>query len=49
MDFYRILGVSRNASQQEVKDAWRREALKNHPDRYMSSHRSVKDSGALLI
>ncbi len=33
MDFYRILGINRDASQQDVKDAWRREALKNHPDR----------------
>lgn len=37
MDFYRILGVNRNASQQEVKDAWRREALKNHPDRLQNA------------
>ncbi|EIE21932.1 DnaJ-domain-containing protein [Coccomyxa subellipsoidea C-169] len=37
MDFYRILGVKRGASQQEVKDAWRREALKNHPDRLQNA------------
>lgn len=33
MDFYSVLGVSRDASEREIKDAWRREALKNHPDR----------------
>jgi molecular chaperone DnaJ len=33
MDFYRVLGIARDASQQEIKEAWRREALKNHPDR----------------
>jgi curved DNA-binding protein CbpA len=34
MDFYRVLGIARDASQSDVKDAWRREVLKCHPDRY---------------
>ena len=33
MDFYSVLGVARDASEREIKDAWRREALRNHPDR----------------
>ncbi|CAL5224199.1 g6842 [Coccomyxa viridis] len=33
MDFYKALGVSRAASKQEVRDAWRKQALENHPDR----------------
>ena len=33
MDLYKVLGVSRNASQDEVKKAFRKLALECHPDR----------------
>jgi molecular chaperone DnaJ len=32
-DYYEVLGVSREASGDEVRKAYRREALKHHPDR----------------
>ena len=33
MDYYSILGVTENASQDEIKQAYKRLAMKHHPDR----------------
>lgn len=37
-DYYQVLGVSRGASDQEVKSAYRQAALRFHPDRNPGSH-----------
>lgn len=36
-DYYKILGINRNATDDEIKKAYRKRALVHHPDRHASS------------
>ena len=36
MDYYQLLGVSKNASEKELKSAFKKKAMEHHPDRVVS-------------
>ena len=42
VDHYQVLGVTRNATKQEVKEAFRRLAVKYHPDKHAQSSDHVR-------
>jgi molecular chaperone DnaJ len=41
-NYYDVLGVSKNASEAEIKSAWRKLTLKYHPDRWVNKSETEK-------
>lgn len=49
MDYYQILGVSRNASPQEIKKAYKKKAMEHHPDRGGDHNRFAEINSAYEV
>ncbi|XP_072975556.1 chaperone protein dnaJ 72 [Typha angustifolia] len=46
MDHYKTLGLRRDASKEEIKEAFRRLALRFHPDKHSQSSKEVRDGAS---
>lgn len=47
MDHYRVLGLSKNATRDEIKEAFRNLAVKYHPDKHSQSSNTVRENATL--
>uniref|UniRef100_A0A7N0SWX3 J domain-containing protein n=1 Tax=Kalanchoe fedtschenkoi TaxID=63787 RepID=A0A7N0SWX3_KALFE len=47
MDHYEILGLNRKATKGEIKEAFKKLAMKFHPDKHSGSSKSVKEGATM--
>ena len=48
-DYYKILGVERNASMETIKKAFKKKALECHPDKHANSTKEVKEENEMKM
>merc|ERR1712004_655124 len=41
-DYYKILGIDRNANEEDIKKAYKKRALEHHPDRHVGASEEEK-------
>ncbi|KAL5731510.1 hypothetical protein ACHQM5_004231 [Ranunculus cassubicifolius] len=47
MNHYKVLGLNKNATKAEIKEAFRKMALQFHPDKHTHSPKNVRDEAVL--
>ena len=48
-DYYKTLGVERNASMETIKKAFKKKALECHPDKHANSTKEVKEENEMKM
>ena len=48
-DYYEVLGVDKNASEDDIKKAFKKAAMKYHPDRFANASDAEKKEKIYII